>query len=66
MNCRFLNLYQIHTGDPEIHVHIVHVLIVNDKALNVEFFHGVTAPEESVQCIFELKFSGAAVSCSLS
>lgn len=44
---------------------ILHVLIVNVKALNVEFFHGVTAPEESIQCIFELKFSGTAVSCSL-
>lgn len=46
-------------------MHIVHILIVNDKALNVEFFHVVTAPEESIQCILELKCSGTAVSCSL-
>ena len=44
-------------------MHVVRVLPVNVKALNVEFFHGVIAPEESIQFIFELKFSGTAISC---
>lgn len=39
---------------------VVHVPPVNVKALNVEFCHGVSAPEESIKCIFELKFSGTA------
>lgn len=29
-------------------MHIVRVLPVNVQALNVEFFHGVSAPEESI------------------
>lgn len=45
-------------------MHIVHVLPVNVKALNVEFFYGVSAPEGSIQGTFELKFSGTAISCS--
>lgn len=44
-------------------MHIVHVLPVDVKALNVEFCHGVSAPEEGIQCIFELTFSGTAMSC---
>lgn len=39
---------------------VVHVPPVNVKALNVEFFHGVSAPEESIKYKFELKFSGTA------
>lgn len=32
-------------------MHVVHVLPVNVRALNVEFFYGVSAPEESIQCM---------------
>lgn len=44
---------------------VVHVLPINVKALNVEFFHGVCVPEESIQCVFELKLSGVAISYCL-
>lgn len=47
-------------------MHIVHVLPVNVQALDVEFFHSVSAPEESIQCTFELKISGIAISPAVS
>lgn len=44
-------------------MHVVCVFPIHVKALNVEFFHGVSASEENSHCIFELKFSGTAISC---
>jgi len=32
------------------------------KTLNIEFFYGVSIPEENIQCMFGLKFCDTAVS----